>query len=1013
MKRNIDWKKIILCILIVLGIFFTLNLDEVISKIIYMIIFLGTGVWILVKGLEKESTSQIILSVIPTIFPIVTKLFTKSEPIKLLTKVYNIGISFILEILGVAEIYQIGDETSITVTIGILFLVIIIFNNRVDNTAMKIRKGSEEDEFKEKNYSEKSEIFCKTLRQRLEAINREADWNENLFTPIEAEVEVCIKGKRKKKFEDLLKCLKSIKHKGAIFLVLGEPGAGKSVSLRKLCLELLDESKKTKKIPIYINLKKWNKEWNLECLPNKKDLTEFIKGILYENGDILTDGFLNKYFDKMLEDGRWYFVFDSFDEMPCLMGKQNCQELIDKISELLYQFMTGPNQSGGIIASRLYKSPSEAIGATVTLKLQEFNDIKIKTMIQKYLNNAEEIVSELFGKRENLVVLSRNPFYLSLLISYIKEKGLVFPKNQMELYSSFVEDRLEKCAGKLEREKLNREDVHNAAKKLAVFMQESAVYGLECPIVELIKGEDEEYWRKIIKLLEYAKICRIGGEKESISFVHRRFQEFFLVENIMEQKQHIGYEEYHQSIINNSGLRDALVLYCEVAEEDDVKEIAKFCWDIIQKNIVFVNNILNKGSIQLVNTLYFMTEAFRNRKDIISEFIEDFEVLVEKSLNKETDFVVLLALSNSMVLFRQEYLQKMILKVFKLKNRWLNDIVMQNCRIIDKLDGYVEEQFTIYFGNMSIRTFFERFRNIQFSLSLSKKFLYIRIVHFAIFLIGIIDIIVILIVAIFVLFYFGFYIEDVIETINQIKINGISIDIIIGSNIQNQKISNITWELDIFMFLLVSVCMILLTNTMNVLTKYWDYFCRCVALVIILTPIKEGLAIGLLMCLFIPLLITVIILFFHGIYGKIFFSGIKETKRKIILDFIFMYICPFITLWVMKSLLSLVLIIIVMVIILVLCILSIKRLVKHLKDIWWLKKQPDLRSITRVKLTENLEKLYCSKNKCIYIEELLQKKVELTGNWPDDVRPKSNNDKLERLLAELDCVKLGCCNYLF
>lgn len=187
---------------------------------------------------------------------------------------------------------------------------------------MKKLVGSNDEEFKEKNYAEKSEMFCKTLRQRLESINRENDWNESLFTPPEAEIEVCIKDKKKKKYDDLLKCLKSINYSVAIFLVLGEPGAGKSVSLRKLCLELLDEAKRTKKNPIYINLKRWNTNWSLDHLPNKRDLTEFIKSVLYENGDISADAFLNTYFEKILEDGRCYFVFDSFDEMPCLMGKK-------------------------------------------------------------------------------------------------------------------------------------------------------------------------------------------------------------------------------------------------------------------------------------------------------------------------------------------------------------------------------------------------------------------------------------------------------------------------------------------------------------------------------------------------------------------------------------------------------------------------------------------------------------------------------------------------------------------
>ena len=63
-------------------------------------------------------------------------------------------------------------------------------------------------------------------------------------------------------------------------------------------------------------------------------------------------------------------------------------------------------------------------------------------MIQKYLNNANEIIKELFGKRENLVALCRNPFYLSLLVNYIYENGLIFPENQLELYQQFIDCRL-------------------------------------------------------------------------------------------------------------------------------------------------------------------------------------------------------------------------------------------------------------------------------------------------------------------------------------------------------------------------------------------------------------------------------------------------------------------------------------------------------------------------------------------------------------------------------------------
>jgi predicted NACHT family NTPase len=40
-------------------------------------------------------------------------------------------------------------------------------------------------------------------------------------------------------------------------LILGDPGAGKSTSLRKLAKELLKELPATRRIPIYVNLKEW------------------------------------------------------------------------------------------------------------------------------------------------------------------------------------------------------------------------------------------------------------------------------------------------------------------------------------------------------------------------------------------------------------------------------------------------------------------------------------------------------------------------------------------------------------------------------------------------------------------------------------------------------------------------------------------------------------------------------------------------------------------------------------
>ncbi len=1010
-------RKIILFMAFVLGIAIVrISLDENISKNIYMIAFLILGSWMIIKGLEMPGIPELFVALGIPFIVFMNKILASSKFAKDMSHIYNLIKMYFCDVMGIHSDLEIGNETSIAISFGLVFAVILLIQKNMDHTAMKVKKGSDEQEFKQKNYAQKSEMFCQTLRQRLETINRETDWNENLFTPIQAEVEINIKGKRKKRCEDLLKCLKSIRHRGAIFLVLGEPGAGKSVSLRKLCLELLDESKKTKKIPIYINLKKWNKDWNLDNLPGKKDLIDFIKEVLYENGDIFTDDFLKTYFDKMLEDGRWYFVFDSFDEMPCLMGKQNCQELIDKISELLWQFMTGANQSGGVIASRLYKSPSEAVRATVVLKIQEFNDIKIKTMLQKYLNNANEVVKELFGKRENLVVLCRNPFYLTLLINYIRDRGVVFPKNQMELYQNFVGGRLKKCSEKFEKEKITIAEVYDAAKKLAVFMHNSSVFGLECPITELFHQGEEQYWRRVLKLLDYAKICRFGGENEAVSFVHRRFQEFFFVESIIESGEDIEYEEY-QSIVNNASMRDALVLYCEVIEEEKAKKIAEYCWKVIQKNSTHLKNIQEAESLELVNILYFMTEAFRNRKSAIVDFKEEFEQFIEESLKKENDFVVLLALTNCMVLLEQKYLQKMILKVFQLKNRWLNDVVVQNCRILNRLDNKLEMQFVDFFLKMNIKTFLKRFNNMHFSFSLLKVFWYVKIVHFMIFLAYVLNIGVLVISGIFMLFNFNQYIILFKLFIENFSIKT-ELQMVESYTANSIGIFNIFFNLLIYLVLAILLYLsltILRYVSLYRRISYWTLI--QLLLIVVFYPVDEMFGITLNVISNFICILLYFVMVFHELYGII-----KQRKFKKIWNrnaFLEIFIFPIILSLLLNTFLQF--IPIIMLIGCACLALGFAFLAGYLivygyqvlHDYYWIRNQIEVKRITRECLDINLKTLYLQKYKKAYIESLIQQKVQLSGQWSDNRRPNYKDDEIEFYLAKLDCLALETYNYLF
>ena len=237
MKLNM-MKKIVYALIFLFGIGFTvIFLDDSTAQIICVFSLLFLAAWLLVKGIQISKVSELISIIGAQMVPVLTQIFESSLFAQEITKYYNFVLQFFVEITKIESNYQVGCQTGVAVTFWILFVIGLLLYSKKDATAIETEKEVGGKEFEQENYNQKCQMFCKVLRQRLEAINRENNWNEDFFTPIKAEIEMDVNGEPKKKFNDLLKCLKNNRGKRKIFLVLGDPGAGKSVSSRKLCLE--------------------------------------------------------------------------------------------------------------------------------------------------------------------------------------------------------------------------------------------------------------------------------------------------------------------------------------------------------------------------------------------------------------------------------------------------------------------------------------------------------------------------------------------------------------------------------------------------------------------------------------------------------------------------------------------------------------------------------------------------------------------------------------------------------
>ena len=260
-------------------------------------------------------------------------------------------------------LYSQSDAPSVIALIFLAFVIVTVNYFARDKTALRIHPEPIDKDFPERKFTESLERYARWLGRELDKIDIETNWTDENFVALDAEVEVRGTYRRRR----ITELLRAIRHdrKSKIFLVLGDPGAGKSVTLRKLCRDLLKEVRETGRLSVYVNLREWEPRqgWTEEAPPTGQELYEFVLANLKSRADVFGSEFLDKYFRKMLDRGRLFLILDSFDEIPPVLDVDEGSWLIGALSDALDQFLTGAHDSRGVVASRLYRKPNDKLGA--------------------------------------------------------------------------------------------------------------------------------------------------------------------------------------------------------------------------------------------------------------------------------------------------------------------------------------------------------------------------------------------------------------------------------------------------------------------------------------------------------------------------------------------------------------------------------------------------------------------------------------------------------------------------
>lgn len=422
-------------------------------------------------------------------------------------------------------------------------------------------------------------LFARYLRDEIFRLNSQEEWGDHRFAELEATVEA--EGLRSGGLLDFLPWLrttgvrreKSLSRAIALsaerlILLEGDPGAGKSVALRHVALQMAEDAAKSRRkrqvLPVYLNLK----ELKVSSKSiDRADIERFVLTSMNRINDRDVVDFLDDEFPVGIENGTWFFLFDSFDEIPQILSSVEPDATIQLYSNAVADFLSGLNRCRGVIASRHFRGPQQFGWPKFTvLNLSEYRRNKLIRKADLTRLAESTLLSGLSSATAEIAEMSRNPMFLGLLCDYVRSNGS-FPSSVHIAFETYTEHRLTRDMHRLQqRFGLNPDKVRKCAQDVAFCMSAEPGLGLSADrdAIRLAMGNHgflvSEESDSALDALEFIKLARPGialpGEARRFTFAHRRFQEYFSTSVVLREPTRVT----AQSLLSDGRWRETAVV---------------------------------------------------------------------------------------------------------------------------------------------------------------------------------------------------------------------------------------------------------------------------------------------------------------------------------------------------------------------------------------------------------------------------------------------------------------------
>jgi membrane protein implicated in regulation of membrane protease activity len=217
------------------------------------------------------------------------------------------------------------------------------------------------------------------------------------------------------------------------FLILGQPGAGKTITLLTLAQELAEIAERDPKspVPVFIELADWKPEEEFEAWLNSKINVYRISAELLDSGQVIP-------------------LLDGLDELG--------PERLDKAIESINKYLSEKKTRRMVICCRLeeYDQSKEKLDQLNTaVCLQPLNDIQIRGYLNRNHPGLWETIQQKSNLRELLELdgdnpgILRRPFFLKIVPLVLEKNSDI--QNQQELIEAYIDRQLDPEVIKAER----------------------------------------------------------------------------------------------------------------------------------------------------------------------------------------------------------------------------------------------------------------------------------------------------------------------------------------------------------------------------------------------------------------------------------------------------------------------------------------------------------------------------------------------------------------------------------